>query len=236
MKIDKVYFINLPRGVDRYWAQTGALGVMGVPSDRVECFEGIDAAAEKYNTFAKIAGAMVEDGFPEWGVHRETKEYLKGPRSLAVQWSHLRCLRQIVERGENAIVLEDDCFIIKPFEQMERALSYLPDNLKGVFLDWSFIIETDGRIWHDTRYRQNIIRSDVTDLYTGYIPAGHRATFYTPLGAKDKLDAWKDEPWQNGESVLWDKNQSKQTDGYFFALPYWALLWTVELKTEGYKP
>lgn len=235
MKIDKVYFICRDPGNDRYWAQKGALGVIGVPSDRVECFPGIDAREERFNTLAKLADAMVDDGFSEWGIHRETEEYLQGPRSLAVTWSHLRCLRQIVDKGENAIVLEDDCFIIKPFDQMERSLSRLPPGLKCVHLDWTCLIETHGKIWFDYRYRQRIRRTDVQDLYTGYIPATHRAKFYTTMGAKEKFDTWVNEPWKDGESVMWHRNESEDTDGYYFALPRWALLWCVELETERYE-
>ena len=236
MNIDKVYFICRDPGNDRYWAQMGALGVMGVPSDRVECFQGIDAREDKFSTIAKLADAMVDDGFEEWGIHRDTKEYLDGPRSLAVGWSHLRCLRQIVDRGENAIVLEDDCHIIKPFDEMEKLLSYLPSGMKCLHLDWTTLIETHDKIWSDYRYRQRIRRTDVDDIYTGYIPPTHRAKFYTLEGAKEKFEAWKDKPWQDGEGIMWERNAENDVSGYYFALPRWALLWCIDLKTNRYEP
>ena len=235
MKIDKVYFICRDPGNDRYWSQMGALSVMGVPSDRIECFKGIDARDNKFNTFEKLADAMVDDGFEKWGIHRETEEYHKGPRSLAVQWSHLRCLRQIVERGENAIVLEDDCYLVKAFRQIESALSRISD-LKCLYLDWEFLIVGHGRIWEDTRFRQRIQRADHPELYTGYIPVTHRAKLYTPQGAKEHLDVWEDKPMHDGESLPWLRNIDNNVSGFYFAMPYWALLWCVELKTETYSP
>ena len=209
---------------------------MGVPSDRVECFQGIDARDDKFNTIPKLAAAMVDDGFEKWGIHRDTKEYLQGPRSLAIGWSHLRCLRQIVDRGENAIVLEDDCNIIKPFDDMERFLSHLPSGLKCLHLDWTTLIETHIDIWYDYRYRQRIRHTDVEGIYTGYIPATHRAKFYTLEGATEKFNAWKDEPWIDGEILMWHRNAQNDVSGYYFALPRWALLWCIELDTNRYEP
>lgn len=232
--IDKIYFICRVPGNDRYWAQMGALGVMGVPWDRVECFQGIDASDEQFNTFRKIVDGMANDGFQPWEVHRDAKEYSYGPPALAIQWAHLRCLRQIVEHGENAIVLEDDTFLVKPFFEIESALSRLK-GVKCVYLWWTHIIEGSRNHQEDDEYQQRVQSTGIHDVFRGYVPCGQRAKFYTTEGAKENLDWWMEHPRHDGESFPWLRNREGRLEGYYFTFPRWAQGGMVNLETHTYK-
>ena len=237
MKIDKVYFICMKPKNDRYWAQQGANGVMGVPIDKLECFQGVNGKDEKFQTFHDISQAMVDDGFEAWKLYQEKEEWPQygGPQSLAIQWTHLRALRHIADRGENAIVLEDDTFLYQNFFEIERGISQLPD-VRCVFLWWTFFYEHDPNFPYDQIMKQHIRETAVEGVFTGYVPCGCKAKFYTAEGARDYIEAWSTAPEYSCESSSWARNKMNPTlPGYYFCFPMWAVDLVNRMETISYK-
>lgn len=237
MKIDKVYFICMKPKNDRYWAQQGVNGVMGVPIDRLECFQGVNGKDENFKTFKDWGQAIVDDGFPQWGCYTEKEDWGQygGPQSLAIEWTHLRLLRHIADRGENAIVIEDDTFLTRNFFEIERRISLLPE-VKCVFLWWTFFHGDDPHYPYDEVFKQETRYTGVEEIFAGYVPAGHRGMFYTAEGAREYLDMWSASPNRSGESVAWERNRDSQAlKGYYFCFPMWAIDLVQRLDTTSYK-
>lgn len=225
-------------GNDRYWAQIGALGVMCVPHDRIECFPGINGKDdERYKTYADLSKAMVDDGFPEWKIYQEKEEWphYGSYQSLAVEWSHLRVLRQIVDRGENAIILEDDRFLTKNFVEIEDTVNRMP-GIKALLLWWTFLHGDDPHYHIDEMYKQRMRSTDVQGVFTGYVPCGHSANFYTAEGAHEVLSYWRSKPDHSGESLLWKHNlENPYIKGYYHCMPAWGIELNNRLETRTYK-
>ena len=236
LKIDKVYFICMNPKNDRYWAQIGALGAMGVPHDRVECFQGVNGKDEKFKTFKDWGRAIVDDGFPQWECYTEKEDWGQygGPQSLAIEWTHLKLARQIAERGENAIVLEDDTILTRNFFEIERRFSQLPE-VKCVFLWWTFFHGDDPHYPRDEIFKQETQYTGVSEIFTGYVPAGQRAKFYTAAGAKEYLNMRAAFSYLSGEATLWEKNVNKDFNGYYLCFPTWAIDFVERLDTVSYK-
>lgn len=213
-EIDRVYYINLSDRQDKHWVQRATLGMRGFPFSIVDRFEAVDGRS--YKTFDSIIQAIIDDGFPTYKIFFD-----KPPpdahdpariKNVAGEWSHLRCLRQIVERDEITLVLEDDTCIDSWMNSLNRILKTIND-LQILYLEfWFHKCETD--------LESLLMPAIIEKVYYGFHGSGSRARLFTPKGAKQFLQLTLDNPWHNSEMQVYEAwRRSVILDGIYVCIP-----------------
>ena len=194
--------------------QRATLGMRGVPFRIVERFDAVDGRS--YKTFDSIIQAIIDDGFPTYKIFFD-----KPPpdahdpariRNMAGEWSHLRCLRQIIDRDEITIVLEDDTCLNSRINGINSILQRIND-LQVLYLEhWFQKCETDlGSFLTPTH---------VENVYYGFHGSGSRARLFTPKGAKHFIQLSLDNPWHNSEMQVYEAwRRSVMLPGYYVCVP-----------------
>ena len=209
--IDKVYYINLDREIGRHYAQRVTAAMAYLPLEKLCRFPAKDGRG--YESNEDILEDIIADGFPEyrWFLEPENKEHIwQDPKNLAVSWSHLSVLREVVNNKENAIILEDDVFIDCLYNDIEKDFRTLDQPFEIVWLSSWRWHEADSEIWNvglemekELELERGFLSTNVEGLYSNYHGLGARSRFFTVAGAKRFFDLAVSQPWYGNELVGW---------------------------------
>ena len=193
-KIDKWYYINLADRVDKHHVQQAMCAVHGVPFERLERFPAAIDNESCPRDIRALAQMMIDDGFEEWSWFLENETWFQ-PHWLASEWSKLRLLRQIIERGENAVMSTDVTFLNRDFFELEDMQSRLPD-LEVLHLSWWYDKEDETHKAHYAKMK----KTGVEGIFSNFMLMGGAAIYFTLEGAKNFMAMRKEWPNNNIES------------------------------------
>ena len=158
---------------------------------------------------------ITNDGFPEWGELYGSPKKVLYPHWIACNWSILRALRLVINRGENAVISLDTHYMCKLFYLMERELHQLPRDLKALHLTW----------WKDNpqhiKQQSKLRPTNVEGIYSNFALYTAGVTFYTTQGAIEYLEIWKRNPVDT-QTVLFEAAlKGEDVDGHYCCDPFW---------------
>ena len=212
--IDRVYYLNTSERVNKHHAQQIVNALAGVPENRLKRFESRLSINECPDTIAEVAELMVADGFEEWRYYLDND--IDGtPGWLAADWTKLSVLREIISKGENAVVLSDQVFWWNiTFKTLEKKIKRLP-GLK--------VLNLDG--WYDPAdnfamdYMSKLEPSGSPGIYKNFKGQGASAQFFTYEGAVEHLEMWRQRPDTHAVRLILRQSRKEDLEGYYVCIP-----------------
>lgn len=193
--IDKVYVTCSKDYEDKWISQQAVSDLWGVPPSKLVRYPFKLENRQIPADICDIAQLMVDDGFEgyRWFYDQKEKFYesievtKQGtlPVELAKSWTLISLLREVVERGESAIVMTDSVYLYEySFNQVNQWLSL--SDINGIALS------------HPHNFRENpdliteleLEPTASADLWTNFSDNCGCGYVFSAEGAKVFLDAW----------------------------------------------
>lgn len=204
LKIDKVYYVNLDSAIGRRYGQQVTARLAGVPLSSLVRWPAKNGY--QYEKNEHIVSDIIADGFPEfrWFLQPENHSNIwQKPKNLAVSWSFVRALREVVQNKENAIILEDDTFLQGDLWKFRGDLSRLDRPVEVVWLETWRWEPDEPEFYQQIELDKEIIRTNVSGIYSNFYGLSSRARYFTYEGAQRFLDLAVSMPWYSHELVGW---------------------------------
>ena len=181
-------------------------------------FERIERVMAKdgrcYENRGQVLDDMVQDGFGTYAAFwREMPSDLgiafwHKPKNLCVQWGHLSVIRRIAEKGETALVCEDDTYLRNyTFYEIQTYCDML-DDFEVLYLyshDW-YLVDAEHRVnGHETdqpRFAQALVPTVVPEIFANSYGMGSQIRLWTPAGAERFLASRPDQQNENWSYYL----------------------------------
>lgn len=205
MRIDKVYYINADSQIGRRYGQQLTARMTGLSLNDLERF--VPKGTQKiYPSNEAIVEDIIADGFPEfkWFLQPENAQHIwQRPKNISVSWSHVSVLRNIVNRGESAIVLEDDTFLSCNYPQLYADLSAVDRPIEVAWLETWRWEPHESEFYQQIELDKEIIRTNISGIYSNYYGLSSRARYLSYEGAQRFLDLALAAPWYSHELIGW---------------------------------
>ena len=210
--IDKVYVLNLDSQPHRWHTMMATLHMANVPFERIERVTAKDG--RHYDNREQVLDDMVRDGFDAyirfWRELPADSEitFWHEPKNLCVQWGHLSIIRRIAEKGETALVFEDDTYLRNhTLYGIEKRCEML-DDFEVLYLyshDW-YLVDKEHRIsgyeTDQTKFSQALVPTVVPEIFANSYGMGSQIRMWTPAGAERFLASRADQQNENWSYYL----------------------------------
>ena len=218
--IEKVYFLNIPRRLDKYYAAIGSLLTLGVPESCIERFPGEDAS--QYETNYDVCKAAIADGFThfetmfddEW---LDSGHEMVGRGSLCCLWSMQKMHRTIADKNKTVIAMTDNYVLPYRFDKLNEIISPLSDLRVLQLSHWDKSLYS--QIFPDSEIRQmdyypNLHPRD-DRLSIGLAGIGDTGLIVSQQGSIDTLKWCSEYPKMYVELMYWYVAKNKNTLGCY---------------------
>lgn len=209
--VDKVYYINLNRAVDRNKHFLDQCKKARIPFHKIQRFDAIDGTTYKFNEQEKNMFVLCD--------------YLHQPfvsKIMGNQLSHYNILQDMIQKGySHILVFQDDAILRDGFVSiLNKTVANLPENAELVNIGFhSYASDADFLSWDFTRNddRTHLSKSDLNEYVchlNDYINPCSLAYIVTLKGAKALVDHFQTYGFKSATD--WNYNRYLQDKNIFY--------------------
>ena len=133
-------------------------------------------------------------------------QVLKGgpPSNIAVNFTRLRMLRQIIESGENAVMVSDSYCMLEKYDVVESIIESAPDDMKILCLAWHSEPHVPGHFEALSELEPSGVKGILKNFRLCSLNV-----YLTNDGAQHLLDLWKTVVGCDGQNIIYHAGRRK---------------------------